>query len=79
MRPETARQMSCLLKRQWDSRTSLKEHPFLSAIILTGRVLCKVIPAMPTWGLPQIAGPRGGALVAGALCFVLGVSIFVLH
>ena len=26
-------------------------HPFVSSIILTGRVLCKVTPAMPTWGL----------------------------
>ena len=51
MRTETACQMRCFLKRKWDSHSSLKEHPFVSCIILTGRVLCKVTPAMPTWGL----------------------------
>ena len=30
---------------------SLKEHLFVSSIILTGRGLCKVTPAMPTWVL----------------------------
>jgi hypothetical protein len=57
MRTETACQMRCLLKRKWDSHTSLKEHPFVSSIIRMGRVLCKVTPAMPTWGLSP-NGPR---------------------
>ena len=34
----------------------LKEHPFVSSIILTGSVLCKVTLAVPTWGL----SPEGG-------------------
>ena len=48
---ETACRMSCLLKRKGESHTSLKEHPFVSSMILIGRVLCKVTPAMPPWGL----------------------------
>ena len=51
MRTETACRMRCLLKRTGGSPTSLKEHLFVSYIILMGRVLCKVTPAMPTWGL----------------------------
>jgi len=30
---------------------SLKEHLFVFSIILIGRVLCKVTPAIPAWGL----------------------------
>ena len=47
MQTETECQMRCLLK--WDSHTSLPEHLLVSSIILVGRVLCKVTPAMPTW------------------------------
>ena len=37
--------------------TSLKEHPCVPCIILVGRLLCKVTPAVPTWGLsPEVSG-----------------------
>ena len=39
------------LKWKGDSLTSLQENLCVSSIILIGRVLCKVTPTMPTWGL----------------------------
>ena len=47
---ETACRMSCLLKRKGESLASLREHLSVFSIILAERVLCKVTPAMPTWG-----------------------------
>ena len=41
--------VSCLLERKRDSLTGLKEHLFESSRTFTRRVLCKFIPAMPTW------------------------------
>ena len=42
---------------------SLKEHLFVSSIILIGRVLCKVTPAMPTWGLsPDVGVPHSAGV-----------------
>jgi len=59
MRTETACRTSYLLKRKGSSHTSLKEHPFVSYMMHRGRVLCKVTPAMPTWGLsPDNRAPR---------------------
>ena len=87
MRTETACRMSCLLKRKRDSLASLKEHPFVLSMIFTGRVLCKVTPAMPTWGLspetrssqaiPTEAAPDQSApvLVGEAISYERGTGV----
>ena len=71
MRAETACRINCSLKRKGESHTSPKEHPFVSSIILTGRVLCKVTPAMSAWVLSSKPGTgvgRGGDLIRTSIC-----------
>ena len=75
MRTDAACWMGCLLKRKANSHTSLQEHPFVSFMIFIGRVLCKVNPAMPTWGLSRDyergtpVAPVGCVYVVGLLAF----------